>query len=366
MRIALVVPGGVDPSLERRVIPALLALIERLARHHEMHVYALHQEKLPGRWELLGAQVYNMGERRPRLAAVQAITRQHRAAPLHIIHSMFSDACGFAAVLAARCLRVPSVVHIAGGELVRLPEIAYGGALTFRGRLREALVLRGASLITAASAPILQQLTHLGLTAQRVPLGADLTAWPPRAPVPRDLTRPARLTHVGSLNRVKDQTTLLEALAQLARAGRSFEMNILGEDILKGEMQALAARLGLGACVRFHGFVPQRRLRPHLEEADLLVVSSRHEAGPLAMLEAAVTGVPTVGTAVGHIAEWSPNAALAVPVGDATALAAGIAALMDDEPRRLAIARAAQRQATHENADLTARLFESIYQRLTG
>jgi glycosyltransferase involved in cell wall biosynthesis len=364
VRIALVVPGGVDPSGERRVVPALLALIERLARRHEVHVYALQQQALPGRWELLGAHVYNMGAHRPRLAAVQAIARQHRAAPLHVIHAVWSDAGGLAAVLAARCLGVPSVVHIAGGELVRLPEIAYGGALTLKGRLREALVLRGASLITAASTPILQQLTRLGLAAQRVPLGVDLTTWPPIAPAHRDVSRPARLMHVATLNRVKDQTTLLHALARLARAGKPFEMDILGEDTLEGQMQALATRLGLEARVRFHGFVTQRQLRPHLAGADLLVMSSRHEAGPLVMLEAAVTGVPTVGTAVGHIAEWAPRAALAVPVGDAAALAAAIATLLDDEPRRLAIAHEAWRRATHENADLTASLFESIYQRL--
>lgn len=35
MRIALVVPGGVDQSGEYRVIPVLLALIGRLARQRQ-------------------------------------------------------------------------------------------------------------------------------------------------------------------------------------------------------------------------------------------------------------------------------------------------------------------------------------------
>ena len=53
-----------------------------------------------------------------------------------------------------------------------------------------------------------------------------------------------------------------------------------------------------------------------MREAHVSVISSRHEAGPVVALEAAAVGVPTVGTAVGHIAEWAPDAALAVPVGD--------------------------------------------------
>ena len=48
--LALVLPGGVDRSGEVRVIPAFLALIERLARSHELHVFALRQEARPGSW----------------------------------------------------------------------------------------------------------------------------------------------------------------------------------------------------------------------------------------------------------------------------------------------------------------------------
>jgi hypothetical protein len=41
MRIALVVPGGVDRSGRERVIPILLWLIERLARRHTVHAFVL-------------------------------------------------------------------------------------------------------------------------------------------------------------------------------------------------------------------------------------------------------------------------------------------------------------------------------------
>jgi glycosyltransferase involved in cell wall biosynthesis len=90
-------------------------------------------------------------------------------------------------------------------------------------------------------------------------------------------------------------------------------------------------------------------------------MSSRHEAGPVVLLEAAVVGVPTVGTAVGHVVEWAPQAALAVPVGDDAALAISIAKLLDDEALRMRIARAAFERATSEDADHTAVLVESLY-----
>ena len=365
MKLALVVPGGVDRSGEFRVIPALLALIARLARAHEVHVFALHQEAAPDCWELAGARIHNIGERRTRLRAIAAIRVEHRRAPFDAIHAIFSGSCSLVAVTAAKLLRRPSLVHVAGGELVALPAIAYGGRRTWKARLREAVVLRGADAITAASAPILESLHALGLEARRVPLGVDLMAWPPRAPRGR-VAGPARLIHVASLNRVKDQPTLLRALAVLAGAELDFEMDIVGVDTLQGEMQRLAGRLGLDGRVRFLGFRTQRELRLLMESADLLVMSSLHEAGPLVTLEAAATGVPTVGTAVGHIAEWAPTAALAVPIGDAPALADSIRRLLGDEELRLRLAAAAQLRALCEDADHTARAFEALYKRLVA
>ncbi|MCW0399782.1 D-inositol-3-phosphate glycosyltransferase [Xanthomonas sacchari] len=363
MKLALVVPGGVDRSGEYRVIPAFLSLIERLARMHELHVFVLHQEPLPAQWDLLGARIHNIGAARTRWRAIAAIRAEHRRAPFDVVQSLFSGHCSLIAVAAARWLRRPSLVHIAGGELVALHAIGYGGRRKWQGRLREALVLRLASAVTAASAPILDSLRALGIAAERVPLGVDLRAWPPRPPRPRG-EGPARLLHVASLNPVKDQTTLLRALAALARAGVDFRIDLVGVDTLDGAMQRLVATLGLSARVRFLGFKTQRDLRPLVEAADLLVLSSQHEAGPLVLLEAAVAGVPTVGTAVGHLQEWAPSAALAVPVGDWAGLADALRQVLSDDDLRLRLAWAAQCRALREDADCSVRGFTALYQRL--
>jgi glycosyltransferase involved in cell wall biosynthesis len=366
MKLALIVPGGVDRSGEYRVIPALLALIERLSVHQEVHVFALRQEPAPGEWDLLGARIHNIGPRATRVRAVTAVLREHRRAPFGLVQSFFAGACGLVAVSAARMLGIPSVVHVAGGEPARLPDIRFGGRLTWRGRLQERLVLATASALTAASAPQLDLLARLGAAARRVPLGVDcVQAWPAREPAPRRLDEPARLIHVASLNRVKDQPTLLRALAHLAPEPRAFQLDVVGEDTLGGEIQRLAGELGLADRIRFHGFMTQQQLLPLMQAAHVHVVSSRHEAGPVAVLEAAAVGVPTVGTAVGHVVEWAPGAALAVPVGDPQSLAAAIRQVLADEAFRLRLARAAWTRAVWEDADHTARCFESLYEELT-
>jgi glycosyltransferase involved in cell wall biosynthesis len=364
MRLALVVPGGVDASGEYRIIPALLALIRQLTSRHEVCVFALHQQPQPGRWTLCGAQVVNIGAVRPRLRCVRAIMAEHRVRPFDALQAIWSGSPGAIAVTAGRLLGVPSLVHVAGGEPVALRAISYGGQLTWKGRLREAAVLRAAAGVTVSSGPMLSALARLGITARCVPLGVDLQAWPPRRPVRRHGCSAAQLIHVASLNRVKDQPTLLRALVSLRERGLSFEMHIVGEDTLAGETQALSERLGLAGCTTFHGFLPQRALRPLVEGSDLLLISSLHEAGPLVLREAAAAGVPAVGTAVGEIADWAPQAALAAPVGDSQALAAAAARLLEDEALRLQLAHAAWTRATQECAGYTARAFEALYMEL--
>ncbi|HEV6966178.1 MULTISPECIES: glycosyltransferase family 4 protein [Roseateles] len=365
MKVALVVPGGVDRSGEVRVVPALLALLKRLSERHEVHVFALRQDVLPGRWHLCGAHVHNVGGRRvaqAQLRAVAAIVREHRLGRFDLVQAIWSGPCGSTAVAAAKLLGLPCAVHVAGGELVALGDIGYGGRIGLRGRWREAWVLRGADVLTAASRPVLDQLAALGHSGRRLPLGVDLDLWPPCEPRPRQPGEGLRLVQVASLNRVKDQTCLLQALARLPGA----VLDLIGEDTLGGAMQALAARLGVASRVRFHGFMTQAQLQPVLARAHLHVITSRHEAGPLAVLEAAVLGVPSVGTAVGHLAEWAPDAALVVAPGDAAGLAGLIARIDADEELRLRLAREAQRRAVAEDADHCHGQFERLHAELLG
>ncbi|MGO4703054.1 glycosyltransferase family 4 protein [Dyella sp. 2RAB6] len=363
MKLALVLPGGVDRGGEERVIPAFLALIGQLSLRHDVHVFVLRQEPKPATWTLRGATVHNIGDGRQRVRAIAAIVAEHRRGPFDAVQAIFSGSCSLVAMAAAKWIRRPGLIHIAGGELIALPAIGYGGRQRWISRMREAVSLRAAAAVTAASAPILESLQALGVHAQRLPLGVDLAAWPPSLPRRRG-PGAARLLHVASLNRVKDQPALLRALAELVAQGVPFQMDIVGVDTLDGEMQRLAGELGLGERVRFLGFKTQRELRPLVDMADLLVMSSLHEAGPLVLLEAAVAGVPTVGTAVGHLVEWSPVAALAVPVGDHLALAGAIRQLLEDEALRLRLAHEAQRRALDEDAAYTAARFEALYRSL--
>jgi glycosyltransferase involved in cell wall biosynthesis len=113
--------------------------------------------------------------------------------------------------------------------------------------------------------------------------------------------------------------------------------------------------------VTFHGFQPTERLPAFYQRAHLLVVTSRHEAAGVVVLEAAASSLPTIGSAVGYVADWSPYAAYAVPAGDETALADGILTLLGDPAQRERLAHEAARRARAQDADWSAGAMERLY-----
>ena len=79
------------------------------------------------------------------------------------------------------------------------------------------------------------------------------------------------------------------------------------------------------------------------------------------LLEAAASGLATVGTSVGYVADWHPDRAVAVPVQHPEALANAIADLLADSGRRQRLASAAREWTVRHDADWTAAQFEQIY-----
>lgn len=104
---------------------------------------------------------------------------------------------------------------------------------------------------------------------------------------------------------VKDPLTLLAGFELLLEAQPAAHLTMVyGEADLLPQVEArLAASARLRERVTFHGFRTQAELAGFYRAAQLLVVTSRHEAGPVVALEAAAWGVPSVGSHVGHLAE---------------------------------------------------------------
>jgi len=369
----MVVPGGVDPPGGERVIPFVHHLVERVSTQHHLTVLAVGHDPSPGEWDLFGARVLNIPIGAHSKADIARVlgTAVRRVPRPDVVHALWANLPGLVGVALAGRHRVPSVVSVCGGELAAVPTIGYGGGLHSGTRRLALTALRRATTATVATDWMHRHLlAEGGPEPEVVPLGADLRAFA-ADPVPGNTLadRPNHLVHVAGLNRVKDQDLLLHAVALAADAVPDLTLTIAGGDTLQGHHARLAAELGISHRVEFLGHVPHHRLSTVVTGAALHVLTSHHDAGPLAVLEAAACGVPTVGTAVGHVDDFHrlpEPAALAIDGRDPAVLAAAITALLADRRRRDRMAAAAQRWATLHDAERTAATFDHLYRRLAA
>lgn len=162
----------------------------------------------------------------------------------------------------------------------------------------------------------------------------------PAAPCPPELAglRGPLVLSVGTLRAAKDQDLLLRAFARLpAELGAT--LCVLGEGPLRDPLERRVAELGLAERVVLPGF--RADPSPWYQRADVFALSSRYEGFGNVLVEALEHGLPIVSTDC----EVGPREVLRagrfgtlVPVGDAAALADGIAAALheprDPEPLR--------------------------------
>ena len=86
-------------------------------------------------------------------------------------------------------------------------------------------------------------------------------------------------------------------------------LDLAGGGELREPLERLATELGIADRVRFHGALPEERVRRLLDDADMFVLPSivapdgQMEGLPVALIEAAACGVPSVASDMSGIPE---------------------------------------------------------------
>ena len=117
------------------------------------------------------------------------------------------------------------------------------------------------------------------------------------------------------------------------RRGPAPTCEIVGDGPERESLEALADELGLSNSVRFAGALPRDQVLAALSSASLLVLPSLcYETFGLAILEAAIQGVPAIVTNIGSPASLVQDGITGrhVPPGDPAALAAALRAILSD------------------------------------
>jgi glycosyltransferase involved in cell wall biosynthesis len=249
---------------------------------------------------------------------------------------------GFVGRLAARLARVPVVVHTFHGHIL---DGYFGASKTYLLRCMERLLGKTTDAILAVSECVKRDLVTHGVASPNrirvVPLGIELEPFlmadKARGGFRMELGLDGHDRLVGIVGRlapVKNHRLFLNAAALVSRLEPHARFVVVGDGILRSELETRARELGICNRVFFTGW---RRDLPRIyADLDVLVVSSDNEGTPLAAIEAMAAGCPVVATCVGGMPDVVRHGETGILVSPRSPreLAEGILAVIQDRSLR--------------------------------
>ena len=305
-------------------------------------------------------------------SAFWALVRLMRSFRPHVVHTHTSKAGALGRIAATLC-RVPVVVHTYHGHVFD----AYFSPLKTRLVVAaERVLARGASALVAVTARVRRDVLARGIGGDDqvvvVSLGLDLdplvAAPARRGELRRELGLPPDAPLVGIVARlapVKAHEVFLAAAKAMAPVRPDIVFLIVGDGERRAELETAARASGLGDRVRFLGW--RADLDRLYADLDIVVLTSKNEGSPVALIEAMAAGRPVVSTRAGGVEDvvTDGETGVVVPIGDAPAVARAVVDLLEDPSRaaRLGAAGRASVVARFGSGRLVGDI-DALYQRL--
>ena len=209
-----------------------------------------------------------------------------------VLHAHCSKWAGYAAMLVSRKYHLPYVITEHLSRLVFEKEFGTAPSRAWQiPLLRDAY--ENANLVIPVSEELVDNIScYFGKDyrwqAVSNTIDVDYFHYQPRESLS---DRPFRFCCLANFWPLKGYDILLPAFRQLKEAGQNVELHIAGRDT-----DSAACKAMLSEGVISHGLVSRDNVRNLLYHSDALVLASRSEVQPLALLEAMSTGIPVVAT----------------------------------------------------------------------
>jgi glycosyltransferase involved in cell wall biosynthesis len=284
--------------------------------------------------------------------------RQHRVVVVHT-HLFTADSWGRVAALMARVQGIFSTIHSVNSWK--------GNIYRWVDRILALLSTR----VIACSGQVADELRRRDHIAdkkiQTIANGIDLQRFQDVTPldvekafnVPKGVLC---LALVGRLHKAKGHMDLLPVMARLKAEGWDFHLLLVGEGECEAEIKASIKTLHLTPYVTLTGL--RKDIPEILAAVDILVMPSRWEGLPMALLEGMAMGKAVIASPVGGIPEVindGTNGVL-VAAGDHKAWGKTLKKLMADRALRQQLGEKARLTVQrHYSAAAVARAYEALY-----
>ncbi|MCH1867666.1 glycosyltransferase family 4 protein [Nocardioides sp. CFH 31398] len=333
------------------------------------YVRSLRTTPLWTRWSVVHVATHEDGSTARKvvrflLGALQVLLRLAlRPPPLVHVHTSTRGSFVRKSLLArAAVLRgVPVVLHVHGGAFDSYHDRA---PRPLRRWIRT--TLEAVDVVVALGPSWATVLQRIAPGAQVVVVPNAVEPGPAPAPADRG-GAPTTVLFLGQVSALKNVPLLVDAWAKVRTDLHTpARLVVAGDGDDLDRVGAAVARHGLGADVELRGWVPPAEVDGLLAAADVLVLPSRWEGQPMAVLEAMARGLAVVATEVGGVVDLvDADSGLLVPPDDVDALAGALRTVLDDAALRARLGAGGRRRVEAEfSVDRTWRTLDDLYRGL--
>jgi len=307
------------------------------------------------------------------LAALISLWRLIRRIKPVIVHAHTSKA-GFIGRFAARLAGVSLIVYSPRGTIL---EGYFTGWKQRFFSVLDRFASRWTSVIIGLTEEESQSYIETGIGRPeqhiQIPIGIDHTLYAPPATESRTALRrdhgieddEVLIVTSGRLVPVKDQGTLISALAQIGIGADNWKCWIFGAGPEEARLRGMIRESDCGERIRLWGF--REDMADLLGLADLFVLSSLNEGFGRVLLEAMSAKLAIIATSVGGVPSVldAGNAGRLVPASDPEVLAKEILSLIASSEERDMLAEAAyERVCTVYTSEVTTHQHITLYESL--
>ena len=214
------------------------------------------------------------------------------------------------------------------------------------------------------SAPSADDLVGLGVDRDRITIIRNGVDAPPEpAPVPRDSG--LHLVTLSRLTPYKQIEHALHALAVVLPDHPGTVLDIIGDGWWSENLRRCAEDLGVTGNVVFHGHVTEEIKHRLLAGAAVHLMPSAKEGWGLAVVEAGLHGVPTIGyVSSDGLRDSVVDGRTGLLADSEGGLITALAGLLDDPDRRRELGDAARERAHNFSWNLTGEAWKSLLERI--
>ena len=173
------------------------------------------------------------------------------------------------------------------------------------------------------------------------------------------------ILHVGRLDGDKSVNRVIDAFERVLQKRDDIALLIVGDGIVKSELEELARALGIEKNVKFLGRVLPPDLNEIYKTANVFVTASEIETQGVVLIEAAATGLPLVAVNAGAVSDIvinDKNGYLCKPGGDVDGIALSLEKILSDKALAQRFSAESLELAKQHDLSRTVARFLEIYQ----